>query len=102
MKTFKPYYAVIFTSTLTDDPEGYEAMADRMEALARQQEGFLGFDSARGNVGISISYWESLDAIKAWKQHSEHLMAQQKGRSQWYDWYNTRICKVEREYEFKR
>ena len=70
-----------------------------MEALAKTQAGFLGIDSVRENVGITVSYWESLKAIKTWKQNSEHLIAQQKGRNQWYSWYNTRICKVEREYD---
>ena len=101
MRNFKPYYAVIFTSTLTKDTEGYSEMAKRMEDLAKKQDGFLGVDSAREGVGITVSYWESLDVIKIWKQNSEHLIAQQKGKTQWYSWYNTRICKVEREYEFK-
>lgn len=100
MQNFKPYYAVIFTSTLTTNTEGYNEMAQQMEALAKTQKGFLGFDSARDDVGISVSYWKSLEDIKAWKQNTEHLLAQQKGRDQWYSWYNTRICKVEREYEF--
>lgn len=101
MKEFKSYYAVIFTSTLTNNTEGYSEMAEKMGALAKQQEGFLGIDSARDGVGITVSYWESLDAIKVWKQNSEHLIAQQKGRNQWYSWYNTKICRVEREYEYK-
>ena len=99
MQNFKPYYAVIFTSTLTKESEGYSDMANKMEALAKTQAGFLGIDSVRENVGITVSYWESLKAIKTWKQNSEHLIAQQKGRNQWYSWYNTRICKVEREYD---
>jgi heme-degrading monooxygenase HmoA len=101
MQNFKPYYAVIFTSTLTENTEGYSEMAQKMEELAKAQSGFLGIDSAREDVGITVSYWESLEAIKTWKQNAEHLIAQQKGRNQWYSWYNTRICKVEREYEFK-
>ena len=100
MKNFKPYYAVIFTSTQTDTTEGYGEMSQRMEDLAKTQDGFLGIDSARSTVGITVSYWESLEAIKAWKSHSEHLLAQKQGRSTWYSWYNVRICKVEREYEF--
>lgn len=100
MKSFKPYYAVIFTSTLTSDTKGYQEMAQKMETLAKLQKGFLGIDTAREAIGISVSYWESLEAIKAWKQNAEHLLAQQKGKEQWYSWYNTRICKVEREYEF--
>lgn len=101
MQNFKPYFAVIFTSTLTKNSKGYSEMAQRMENLAKKQEGFLGIDSAREKVGITVSYWESLDAIKTWKQNSEHLIAQQKGQENWYSWYNTKICKVEREYEFK-
>ena len=100
MQNFKPYYAVIFTSKLTKNNKGYAEMAQKMEDLARLQSGFLSIDSAREVVGVTVSYWENLEAIKIWKQHSEHLIAQQKGRNQWYSWYNTRICKVEREYEF--
>jgi len=101
MKQFNPYYAVIFTSTMTQETDGYAEMAKQMETLAEKQKGFLGIDSARGDVGITVSYWESLEAIKNWKANSEHLLAQQKGRNQWYDWYSVRICKVERAYEFQ-
>jgi heme-degrading monooxygenase HmoA len=100
MKNFKPYYAVIFTSTQKKNIEGYSEMALKMAELAKQQFGFLGMDSARNDVGITVSYWESLEAVKNWKQQSEHLIAQQKGRRDWYSWYNVRICKVEREYDF--
>ena len=75
-------------------------MALKMEELASKQKGFLGVDSARSNVGITNSYWESLEAIKNWKQQTEHLQAQLKGKQDWYSWYKVRICKVEREYEF--
>lgn len=95
-----PYYAVIFTSIQNENITGYQEMAEKMETLAKQQKGFLGIESARNDIGITVSYWESLEAIKTWKQHSEHLLAQQKGRTQWYNWYHVRICKVEREYEF--
>lgn len=102
MKENNPYYAVIFTSTQSENIEGYAEMAENMELLAKQQDGFLGIDSARNSVGITVSYWRSLEAIKSWKVNSEHLFAQQKGREQWYNWYNVRICKVEREYEFEK
>ncbi|WP_157207046.1 antibiotic biosynthesis monooxygenase family protein [Mariniflexile maritimum] len=98
--TLIPYYAVIFTSTQKENIEGYSDMAEKMEILAKQQKGFLGMNSARNAVGITVSYWESLEAIKNWKQQTDHLVAQQKGRQDWYIWYNVRICKVEREYEF--
>jgi heme-degrading monooxygenase HmoA len=100
MKNFKPYYAVIFTSISTENNEGYSKMAVKMEALAKEQKSFIGIDSAKNDIGITVSYWENLDAIKQWKSNTEHLFAQQKGREQWYNWYQVRICKVEREYEF--
>ncbi|MDU8884777.1 antibiotic biosynthesis monooxygenase [Yeosuana sp. MJ-SS3] len=98
-KVFKPYYAVIFTSTQSEYIEGYSEMAGKMESLAKEQDGFLGIDSARNAIGITVSYWQDIESIKKWKQNSEHLIAQQKGRNQWYSWYNVRICKVEKEYE---
>ena len=95
-----PYYAVIFSNTRTSVNEGYSEMAADMEALAKQQPGYLGFESARDGLGIAVSYWESLEAIAAWKAVSEHEFAQKEGRRIWYSWYKVRICKVEREYEF--
>ncbi|MFN8366214.1 MAG: antibiotic biosynthesis monooxygenase [Candidatus Kapaibacterium sp.] len=95
-----PYYAVIFTSYRTDIEEGYAETAQRMIELAKQQPGFLGVDGARQEVGITISYWESEEAIRNWKRNSEHLFAQQQGREKWYSHYNTRVCRVEREYEY--
>ncbi len=95
-----PYYAVIFSNTRTSVNEGYSEMAAEMEALAKKQPGYLGFESARDGLGISVSYWESLEAIAAWKAVSEHEFAQKEGRRIWYSWYKVRICKVEREYEF--
>ena len=99
-KEFKPYYAVIFTSTLANQSKKYNEMADEMVSLAKKQKGFLGVHSARNSIGITVSYWESLDAIKKWKQNSEHLTAQQIGKNKWYSWYNVKICKVEQDYNF--
>lgn len=93
-----PYYAVIFTSLLNENHPGYSEMGDRMTELAKTQPGYLGIESARDGLGITVSYWESLDAIRNWKMNSEHLFAQQKGRNEWYASFKTRICKVERDY----
>jgi heme-degrading monooxygenase HmoA len=93
-----PYYAVIFTSRRTAaDDEGYAAMAERMVELASAQPDFLGIESVRGadGVGITISYWESLDSIRRWGEHVEHRLAQQLGRERWYEAFRLRICRVE-------
>ena len=95
-----PYYAVIFTTLRTAVVEGYAQTAERMLQLAADQPGFLGAESAREEVGITVSYWESPEAIRAWKAHAEHVLAREKGRRDWYRAYKTRVCKVERDYGF--
>lgn len=96
-----PYYAVIFTSVRTEIDEGYAEMARRMLELARRQPGFLGEESARNEAGITVSYWESLEAIRAWKNNPDHLEAQNQGKKKWYKAYKIRIVKVERDYDFE-
>lgn len=93
-------YAVVFSSRQSDDTEGYDDMAQRMEALAAQQPGYLGIESARSadGFGITVSYWESLAAIRAWKANAEHQLAQKNGRERWYASYNLRVCRVEYAY----
>ncbi|TDS12769.1 heme-degrading monooxygenase HmoA [Maribacter caenipelagi] len=98
----KPYYAVIFTSTRTAGDNGYGKMAEFMERLAKEQSGFIGIESARQEIGITVSYWENLNAIHDWKQQADHLLAQKKGIADWYESYTVRICLVEREYSFSR
>jgi len=93
-----PYYAVIFSSVRRDGDHGYGAMADRMVELAAQQEGFLGIESSREEVGITVSYWASEEAIRNWKRNTEHLEAQRLGREAWYSEFKVRIAKVERVY----
>lgn len=95
-----PYYAVIFTSVRTEGDNGYGETAERMVELAAGQEGYLGIESAREDVGITVSYWKDLDSIRAWHAQAEHQLTQQKGREIWYKSFKTRICLVERNYEF--
>lgn len=97
-----PYYAVIFTSVKMENNEGYDEMAERMVELAQQQSGFLGVESARNEIGITVSYWTDLISIKNWKEHSEHTIAREKGRANWYKAFKTRIAKVERDYGFEK
>jgi heme-degrading monooxygenase HmoA len=97
-----PYYAVIFSSLRTEGDNGYAAMADRMDALAREQPGFLGMESAREGLGLTVGYFRSLEDIAAWKRNVEHAEAQRRGRTDWYSAYRVRIAKVEREYGFEK
>jgi heme-degrading monooxygenase HmoA len=94
-----PYFVAIFTSTRRPGDDGYGAMSERMVELAREQPGYLGMESVRtaDGHGITLSYWESLEAIQAWKRDAEHLEAQRLGRERWYGAYAVRIAKVERQ-----
>jgi len=94
------YYAVIFTSVRTPGDNGYEQMSEKMTKLARLQDGFLGVESARDQVGITVSYWRDLDSIRKWKNNIEHIQAREKGRNIWYKEFKVRISKVEQEYDF--
>jgi heme-degrading monooxygenase HmoA len=95
-----PYYAVIFTSIRTAVENGYGEIGARMAALAIQQPGYLGHESAREEIGITVSYWKDLESIRNWKMNTEHLFAQKKGREEFYAAYKVRIATVERDYGF--
>ena len=96
-----PYYAVIFTTISSENTDEYQEAAQRMEILAKQQKGFLGMESARSEIGITVSYWQTLAAISAWKNNMEHSAVRELGREKWYKKYQLRICKVERVYDFE-
>lgn len=95
-------WAVIFTSKLRAPAEGYGEAADRMVELAKNEPGFLGIESARGEdgVGITVSYWDSLDAIAKWREHAEHKLVQARGRESFYERYDLRVSRVVRGVSF--
>ena len=95
-----PYYAVIFSSQRAGGDRGYGQISDRMVELAARQPGYLGVESVRGTdgFGITVSYWESEEAIAAWKSNLEHLSAQDAGKRVWYSDYELRVARVERAY----
>jgi heme-degrading monooxygenase HmoA len=102
MMSKTPYYAVIFTSLRTPGDQGYGEVAQKMLELAAQQQGFIGVESAREEIGITVSYWQTLEDISRWKKQLDHKLAQEKGKALWYSRYTVRICKVEREYGYEK
>ncbi len=95
-----PYYAVIFTSVLGDGRDGYDAMGSALVELAERQPGYLGIETTRGadGLGITVSYWTDEASIIAWKQQTQHVLAQKNGIEKWYGHYELRVAKVERAY----
>jgi len=100
-----PYYAVVFSSRRRgDEGDGYAETAARMEALVREQPGFLGAESTRGadGFGITVAYFDSEEAILAWRRNAEHTAARERGRAAWYEHFELRVAKVERAYGWDR
>ena len=95
-------FAVIFTSLRTEGDHGYDATSDELERRVKDQPGFVSIESARSadGTGITVSYWSSLEAIAAWKAVPFHQEAQSRGRTEWYQRYRVRVCRIEREYGF--
>jgi heme-degrading monooxygenase HmoA len=98
-----PYYAVIFTSRRTDGDNGYAESAARMAALAAEQPGYLGMDSARNGaeLGITVSYWRDEEAIAGWRRNVEHTATRRRGREEWYEHFEVHVARVERSYGFE-
>lgn len=97
-----PYYAVIFSTLRTEGDKGYGEMAEKMAALAATMPGYLGVESTRNEIGITVSYWKDLESIKNWKYNTEHIIARDLGREVWYQSYRLRIARVERDYGFEK
>jgi heme-degrading monooxygenase HmoA len=99
-----PYYVVVITTQRTPVDDGYGDMAARMFELASRQPGYLGMESVRAadGAGITSSYWADLDSIARWKAHVDHLVAQRTGQARWYESYQVRVGRIERDYRWSR
>ena len=95
-----PYYAVIFSTTRTEGDNGYGDMAEKMAEMAATMPGYLGADSTRNEIGITVSYWADMESIKNWKFQADHAAARELGRAIWYGSYRLRIARVEVAYGF--
>ena len=97
--------SVIFIAQRTDaDAVGYAQAATRMEELAAQQDGYIMMDSVRGSdgLGITVSYWTSEGAAKAWRDHPDHTAIRDAGRDRWYSHYSLHVAEVTRSYDWTK
>ncbi len=96
----KAKYIVSFISLMSPDTKGYARAADHMMEAVQSQPGFIGVYTARNEEGIGItnSYWSSLDAIKGWKADKAHQAIQNKGKTVWYQWYQLQVCEIVKNY----
>ena len=97
-------YVVVITSQRTPVDDGYGEAAERMAALAEGMPGYGGMETVRGadGAGITVSYWDSLEALRAWREQAEHVAVQELGRQRWYEHYRITLASVERESRWRR
>mgnify|MGYP003471189357 FL=1 len=96
-------YAVIFRAEILELDAEYAATARRMRDLAIDQYGCVEFVACtEGHTELAVSYWESAEQIRQWKQNAEHMIAQEKGRSKWYRSYSVQVVEVVRAYNSPR
>jgi heme-degrading monooxygenase HmoA len=97
-------WVVSFANERMPDDDGYPEMAERMDALASEQPGYIGIDSVRGadGVGITVSRWSSIAAMVSWRRLGAHADAQARGRSDWYRSYRSDVARVDRSAAFAR
>lgn len=92
-------YVVIFRARVRALDDEYSRVAARMRELALGQFGCTGFHAVtEGQDEVALSYWPSEEAIRAWKSHPEHVLAQQAGRERWYASYFVEVAQITREY----
>lgn len=89
--------AVIFISQRNGaDDDIYQATAEEMETLVKDQPGYAGCFSARNDdgSGITVSYWDSEASARAWRDHPRHTEVRNQGRGSWYDSYHIDVVNL--------
>lgn len=93
-------FVVIFRATARQLDAEYSATAATLRNLALTQFGCLEFVAVtEGDQEVALSYWPDEASIRAWKQHTDHLMAQQLGRERWYNGYRVEVAEIKRQYQ---
>ena len=78
------------------------ALHQRMHAIDTNMPGFISVKmfTVDGEV-LALAEFESLDALTAWKEHPEHVVAHQRGRKEFFAAYRVQVCSSIREATFK-
>lgn len=88
-------YVVIFRATVAKFDDAYSRMAEELRKLALAQYKCLEFTSStEGNCEIALSYWQSLEHIREWKNDPLHRRAQKMGKDIWYSDFSVEICEL--------
>jgi len=95
--------AVIFeVYPIESGMDEYLAIAAGLREFLQNRPGFISIERfqsiADENKLLSLSFWESEEAIEAWRNVLEHRAAQMKGRQALFARYRIRVAHVVRDY----
>jgi len=81
----------------------YGAHVSKLLEIAQRMPGFVaikGYAAEDGEQLILVEF-ETVQDLAAWREHPEHLIAQELGRNKYYADYKVQVCNTVREYSFK-
>ena len=80
----------------------YEALNARMFEIVSAMPGFVSVKGYKGDDGdeIALIRFASADALRAWREHPEHLVVQQRGKTEFYAAYDIEVLEQTRAYHF--
>ena len=100
----KKLYAVIFKSKRQDaNSELYYEHNDALDAKIRSLPGYIkhsGMRHPETREGVTIAYFNSLEAIDQWRKDNEHMDAKKLAKSHFYENYSVEVTEVIDSYEW--
>lgn len=95
----------VFRSRLRpESADEYGDWSTRMSDLAKTMPGYIshkGFVAPDGER-VTIVEFEDEESLKGWRQQTDHMAAQKKGRADFYSEYKIQVCTVQRQTEFPK
>jgi heme-degrading monooxygenase HmoA len=78
-------------------------VGQRMYELASSMPGFISYGDfmAADGENVAVIEFESLETLAAWREHPDHILAQQRGRSEFFTEYRIQVCTLVRGYDFE-
>ena len=97
-------YVVIFKSKRTDSNQDlYYQYNDKLQEKVNTIPGYkkhYGVRHPETREGITIVYFETLDAIKQWRDDFEHIEAKNLAKTHFYENYSIEILELQKSYEW--
>ena len=84
--------------------ERYFELAAQLKTILATQPGFISVERFQSLIDegklLSLSFWESEEAIMGWRVQLDHIQAQKEGKEKLFRAYRIRVVEVRRDYDF--